>query len=123
MKLATILIQNAVRVLALILIILGISFWSGHACNLVPLHMRLGETLCGLVILLAILGIVARLNPVLTVIAIAWAFVIVIFGMRMGQLLPGPAHELIRVLHLLFGLVAIALAESLAARIKRKLPV
>jgi hypothetical protein len=120
-KLATILIQNAVRVLALILIILGILFWSGHAFNLVPLHMRLGETLCGLLILLAILAMVARLNLVLAVIAIAWAFLVVFFGMRMGQLLPGPAHELIRVLHFLFGLIAIALSESLAARIKRKL--
>jgi hypothetical protein len=121
-KLATIIIQNAVRVLGLILIILGILFWSGHAFNLVLLHMRLGETLCGLLILLVIFGILARLNLVLTVIAIVWAFVVVIFGMRMGQLVPGPAHELIRVLHFLFGLIAIGLSESLAARIKRKFP-
>ena len=120
MKIATILIQNGVRLLGLILIILGILFWSGHAFNLVSLHMRLGETLCGLLILLAIVGIVARLNLVLTAIAIVWAFVVVIFGMRMGQLVPGPAHELIRVLHFLFGLVAIALSESLAARISKR---
>jgi hypothetical protein len=120
-KTATILLQNAVRVLALIVIVLGILFWSGHSLKLVPLHMRLGETLCGLLLILAILGIVARVSLLLAAVVIVWAFLVVVFGMRMGALLPGRAHELIRVLHFLIGLGAIGFAESLAARIKRKL--
>lgn len=36
-------------------------------------------------------------------------------------MMPGPAHELMRVFHLLIGLGAIALGEGLDARIKRKL--
>lgn len=121
MRIAIVVIQNAVRVLGLVLIVLGILFWTGHALNLLTLHMRLGETLSALLILSAILAMVSRVNPVLAGIAIFWALLVVFFGMRMGQLLPGPAHELIRVLHFLIGLVAIAFSESLAARAKRKL--
>jgi hypothetical protein len=120
-RIATVIIQNAVRLLGVILIVLGILFWTGHSLNLVLLHMRLGEALCGLLIVLAVLGIIARLSFGLTLIAIIWGLLVVVFGMRMGGLLPGPAHELIRILHLLAGLIAIAFSESLAARIKRKL--
>ena len=119
MKIATVLIQNAVRVLGLVLIALGFLFWTHHSYNLVPLHMRLGEMLAGLLLILAVLGIAARLSPALCITAILCGLLVVIFGMNMGPLLPGPAHELIRVLHFLLGLAAIALAESLAARIKR----
>lgn len=122
MKTATIIIQNAVRLIGVILIVLGFMFWSGHAFNLVSIHMKLGISLAGLLWILAILGMVARLNPVLTIVAILWGALTVIFGMRMGAWMPGPAHEVIRVLHFLIGLAAIGLSESLSARIKRSLP-
>ena len=118
-KIAAIVIQSAVRILGVVLIVLGLLFWTHHAYNLVPLHMRLGETLAGLLLILAFLGVAARLSAVLTVSAILCGLIVVVFGMNMGGLLPGPAHELIRVLHFLLGLAAIALAESLGARIKR----
>jgi hypothetical protein len=122
MKTATIIIQNAVRLIGVILIVLGFMFWTGHAFNLVPIHIKLGISLAGLLWILAILGMVARLNPVLTIVAILWGALVVIFGMRMGAWLPGAAHEAIRVLHFLIGLAAIGLSESLSARIKRRLP-
>ena len=121
MRIATILIQNLIRLLGVILIVLGILFWTGHSLNLIPLHMHLGETLAGLLIILAILGIIARLNLGLTIAATFWAVLVVFFGTNMGGLLPGPAHELIRVAHFLIGLGAIVLAETLGARIRRKL--
>jgi uncharacterized membrane protein YuzA (DUF378 family) len=121
LKIATILIQNAVRVLGLALIGLGFLFWTGHSSDLIPLHMWLGETLCALLWILAILGFVEHLNRGLIVSALVWGLLALIFGMNMGKLLPGRAHELIRVLHFLVGLAAIGLAEMLAARIKRKL--
>ena len=121
MKITTILLQNAVRILGLILIVLGFLFWTGHSFNLVVLHMRLGETLVGLLWILAILALVARVNAGLSITAILFGIFVVFFGMNMGSFLPGPAHEVIRVLHFLIGLGAIALSESLAARIKRKL--
>lgn len=123
MKTATIIIQNAVRLIGVILIVLGFMFWTGHAFNLVPIHIKLGISLAGLLWILAILGMVVRVNPVLTIIGILWGALVVIFGMRMGAWMLGPAHEVIRVLHFLIGLGAIGLSESLSARIKRRLPV
>jgi hypothetical protein len=122
-RIAAIVIQNLIRLLGVVLIILGILFWIGHSFDLVPLHMHLGETLAALLITLAILGIVARLNPGLTMGAIVWALILVFFGRNMGGMLPGPAHEVIRVLHFLIGLGAITLAEIIGVRIRRKLAV
>jgi hypothetical protein len=83
--------------------------------------MRLGEALVALLWILAILGIRAKAPAGLIAAAILWGLVVVGFGMTMGGFLPGRAHEVIRVTHFLFGLGAIGLSESLAARIKRAL--
>lgn len=115
-------IQNLIRLLGVVIIVLGILFWTGHSFHLVALHIHLGETLAGLLIILAILGVVARLNAGLTLGSIVWALLVVFFGRHMGRMMPGPSHELIRLLHFLIGLGAIALAESLGTRIRRRLP-
>jgi len=119
MKIEAVIVQNAVRLLGLTLIVLGFLFWSGTALSLIPLHMRLGETLVALLWILAIMGIRAKAPAGLIAAAILWGLVVVGFGMTMGGLLPGRAHEVIRVAHFLIGLAAIGLSESLAARIKR----
>src|SRR5204862_463201 len=102
-----------------ILIALGIMFWSGRSFELVPIHMRIGEVLVGLLWVLAGIGMRAGVKPGLALGAIFYGVIVVAFGMRMGTFLPGGAHEIIRVLHLLLGLGAIGFAESLSARIKR----
>jgi hypothetical protein len=119
MKAATVILQNAIRLLGLTLIVLGFLFWSRTAFSLIPLHMRLGETLVALLWILALLGVPAKAPPGLIAAAILWGLVVVGFGMNMGGLLPGRAHEVIRVAHFLIGLSAIGLSESLAARMKR----
>jgi hypothetical protein len=119
MKTAAVIVQCAVRLLGLALIVLGFLFWSRAAFSLIPLHMRLGETLVVLLWILAILGIRSRAPAGLIAAAILWGLVVVGFGMTMGGFLPGRAHEVIRVAHLLIGLAAVGLAESIGARIKR----
>jgi hypothetical protein len=119
MRLAVVVLQNAIRLIGVILIVLGFLFWAKQALNWVPLHMRLGETEVFLLWVMAILALSARINIGLVVTAFLWGLLTVGFGLRMGVLLPGPAHEVIRVLHFLIGLGAIGLAEALAARIKR----
>ncbi len=123
MKNATIVLQNAVRVLGVILIVLGFLFWTGHSYSLVPLHMGLGEALVLALWILAILAARARVNIGLVVAALLWGLLVVIFGFTMGRFLPGRAHEAIRVLHFLIGLAAIGFSESLAVRIKRAMRV
>jgi len=55
MRVAALVIQNVVRVLGLILLVLGFQFWTGRALQLVPVHMRIGEILVALLWILAAL--------------------------------------------------------------------
>ena len=119
MKIATRLIQSAIRVLGLLLLVLGFMFWSGRSLELVPVHMRLGEILVSLLWILAAMGLRAGVKPGVVLGAMLYGVVVVAFGMRMGTFLPGRAHEVIRVLHFLIGLGAIGLAESIGVRIRR----
>jgi hypothetical protein len=119
MKTAAVILVNIVRVLGLILIGLGITFWFGHSFELIPVHMRIGEVLVGFLWILAGMSVRSGVKPALALGAMFYGVFVVAFAMRMGMFLPGSAHEVIRVLHLLLGLGAIGFAESLAARIKR----
>jgi len=92
MKTAAVIVQNAVRLVGVALIVLGFLFWSRAAFSLVPIHIRLGETLVALLWILAILGIRARAPAGLIAAAILWFLVVVCFGMTMGGFLPGRAH-------------------------------
>jgi hypothetical protein len=119
MKIATMVIQNAVRILGVILLVLGFMFWSGHNFDLIPVHMRLGEILVSLLWIIAAMGLRAGVKPGMVLGAMFYGLIVVAFAMRMGGLLPGRAHEVIRVVHFLFGLGAIGLVEMIGAKIKR----
>jgi hypothetical protein len=119
-KSTTLILQNAVRVVGTVLIVLGFLFWTGHAVGLVRLHMGLGFVLVALLWILSAIGARARLPWALVSISIAWGVLVVVLGMSMGRILPGRSHELARVLHFFIGLIAIGLSESLGLRIKRR---
>ncbi|MEO8051145.1 MAG: hypothetical protein ABI833_12085 [Acidobacteriota bacterium] len=119
MKIATLVIQMAVRILGLVLLVLGFMFWSGHGFEYIPLHMHLGETLVALLWIIAILGLRAGVRVGLALGAMFYGLFVVGFAMNMGRFLPGSAHEVIRVVHLLFGVGAIGLVEMIGAKIKR----
>ena len=112
-------IQNAVRVLGLILLVLGFMFWSGHSFEYIPVHMRLGEILVTLLWIIAAMGLRAGVKAGLVLGAMFYGLIVVAFAFRMGTLLPGGAHEVIRVVHLLLGVGAIGLVEMIGAKIKR----
>jgi hypothetical protein len=119
MRLTVIILQNAIRLIGVVLIVLGFMFWARQALYLTPLHMRLGVAEVVLLWAMALLALRARVSAGLVITALLWGVLTIGFGMKMGSLLPGRAHEIVRVLHFLIGLGAIGLAESLAARIKR----
>ncbi len=116
MRIALIAAQMVVRILGSIMIILGLLFWTGNALALIPVHMMVGLVL--VLTLWTVGGLAARSGeqPGLVALAIAWGFVVPILGYTQDSLLPGPAHWLIQVAHLLVGLTAIGLAETLARR-------
>lgn len=111
--------QLVVGLIGLVMITLGLLFWSGSALSLVPLHMMLGLLLVALLWTLAIMGARAGVPAGLVVISIVWGFVVPMLGLFQTALLTGDLHWIVRVAHLLVGLVAIGLAEGLAASIKR----
>lgn len=114
MRLATTIARWVVRLAGIVLILLGITFWTGHALALVPLHMALGALLVLALFTLAVLALVAGARRPLAGVALVWGVIVLALGMAQTHLVPGPAHWTIRVLHLLVGLAAMALAERLA---------
>ena len=119
MKTATTATLMLVRLTGLILIVLGVSFWTGHALALIPVHKQVGYLF--VVSLWALAAVAARAGaaPGSVVFAVAWGLAVAALGMTQDRLLIGEAHWVIKVLHLLVGLAAIALAEGLGARVKQ----
>jgi hypothetical protein len=123
MKLLVSILQNAGRLLGVILLILGFLFWTHHSYQLIPLHLILGICFVALLWAMGALGAAAKVSRLLVIAAFLWGLLVLIFGSTMGRFLPGRAHEVVRVLHFLIGLCAIGLLESLGARIRRSAPV
>lgn len=118
MKTVATILQILVRIIGPIQIVLGVLFWTGNADALIPLHMLLGITLVLLLWILAVLGAIAKVSPAIVTLALVWGLIVPILGIAQLQLLPGSTHWIIQVVHLLVGLVAIGLADTLARQIK-----
>jgi hypothetical protein len=121
MRTAVTAVQMAIRVLGVIQILLGLAFWTGNALGLVDLHMLNGILIVLLLWVMVALAAAARVQPGLAVGAFAWGLIVVALGLTQEELLPGSAHVVIEVLHLLVGVAALALADTLATRAKARL--
>jgi hypothetical protein len=119
-KTTTTVLQLWVRVVGAIQIVLGLFFWTGNADRLIPLHMVLGISLVLPLWILAALVLALGVTPGLAALTIAWGLVMPLLGLTQTRLLPGSTHWVIQVLHLLVGLVAIGLGDTLARRIQRR---
>ncbi len=103
-----------VRITGLIQIVLGVLFWAGNALALIPVHVLSGLTLVIALWVLAFQSLQTSDNPRRGVAGIVWGVIVVALGLYQGGLLPGTAHWLIQVLHLLVGIAAIGMAHGLA---------
>lgn len=113
--------QMLVRGLGVILILLGITFWSGHALNLVNLHMAIGVLFVLSLWVLAGLAGVVHLPIRLVLLGVLWGVVVLWLGMVQRTMLVGSMHWIIRVLHLLVGLAAMGVGDSIGRRVKMTL--
>jgi hypothetical protein len=120
MKTTATIIQQMVRLAGVLQIALGLLFWAGYALDFLGLHMLLGMLIVLLLWALAGMAAWARVVPGLVVLAVAWGLGTPIFGMTQARILPGAAHWLIQLAHLLVGLAALALAETLARRLRER---
>lgn len=121
MKTAVTAFQMLIRVTGVIQLVLGVAFWTGNALGLVPLHQLIGFVIVLSLWTLAALAARAGVQPGLVAAAAVWGLVLPVLGLTQRELLPGSAHWLVEVLHLLVGLGALGLAENLATRAKAHL--
>jgi len=99
--------------------VLGVLFWTGNALTLIPVHMLAGIVLILALWTLAIVAAVSGVHRGIVALATIWGLIVPILGMTQTRLLPGDAHWVIQVLHLLVGIVAMSLGQGLANRIKQ----
>ena len=115
MKTAVAIVGRLAGLAGVTLVILGLVMWIGHVPSLIPLHMVIGTVFVLAVWVLCALGLQAKLFA-RSAATFAWSLVVPAFGYTQMQILPGPNHWVIRVLHLAVGIVAMGLARSLAVR-------
>jgi hypothetical protein len=104
------------RSIAVVEVILGVLFWTGNADSLQPVHIAVGLLLVVDLWAAVALGLRAGAPIGLAVLAVVWSLGMPLFGLAQTNLLPGAAHPVIQVLHLIVGLAAVGLVEALAAR-------
>lgn len=102
-----------IGLLGLVLIVLGVLFWTGHALALVNLHMLLGG-----IFVVCLWGAVAcalraGVRGSFVALVFVWSIIVPVFGVVQAGLLPGSWHWIIRVLHLVVGMLAIGLGQGL----------
>lgn len=107
------------RITFLVSLVLGLMLWSGRGYEYLRLHMWLGFAITFALLLLAVIALIARVKPVLPVIAFLWAALLPVIGIAQLKIMPGPNHWVIRVIHLLLGIGSIGLGEVINKRIKQ----
>ncbi len=101
-------------------VVLGLLFWTNHARALLPLHMLVGVAFVLGVWAHAAVAWRAGLGVARVLLLVAWGALVGAFGMTHARLLPGPRHWIVQFLHLLVGLVAMALAMRAATLVRRR---
>ena len=112
----------SIRIVGAIMLLLGVFFWVSQNLSLVIIHILIGFVLVLLLWILAYQAARAGVSTVLVVLVVAWGILLPILGLMQANLLPGPAHWVIHVVHLLVGMVAIGEAEIIALQIKNQEP-
>lgn len=121
MKVMTIAVM-VLRIAVLVALVMGIIFWTGNLENLQPVHM-----LIGLIVVLSLWviglaqGFIKGGSFGLAVATFIVGLLLAIVGLYQQNWLPGSAHWVIQVIHLLLGLSAIGLGEMIYARTRRRL--
>src|SRR6476620_7102047 len=111
-----------VRVAGTLQLVLGALFWTGHAYSFLPLHIISGIVIVLTLWTVAVLALVARTRRGLALFGLVWGLALPAFGMQQASILAGSMHWIIRVLHLLMGLAAMALAGLLGQMILAAVP-
>lgn len=110
------------RIAGLGALLLGMSFWGNKTPGtpLLTTHMTLGGIVVAALAILAIRALADRVRIPAAFIALVWAALTVFVGTLQDWWVGGGSHLPIQIVHPLFGIGAIGLAEMLAAAIIRR---
>jgi hypothetical protein len=117
MRTATHVLIWIVRIAGIVQILLGLSIWIGPGMRYFPLHIQIGFLIVAGLWILAVLALIVRGRPVLAGFALVWGLALPVFGLAQADILVGPFHWIIRVIHLLMGLIALGTADALAKHV------
>jgi hypothetical protein len=120
MQTATVITRWVVRLAGLTQIVLGLTFWSGNALSLIPVHMLIGMVVVLGLWFLVVFASRTGLHPALVALAFSWGLVLPVFGIAHIGLFPGRWHWIVQATHLLLGVWALRLAEGLAEHVLRR---
>ena len=107
--------QWIVRITGPTQVVLGIILWIGRGSReLLVAHMIIGMAF--VLALWTLAGVAARagLRWPYVIAAVAWGFLVPVFGMMQARLMPGHTHWMVEVVHLKVGIVAMLVAARLA---------
>jgi hypothetical protein len=121
MKKALTIFQILVRATGTVVLILGLLFWAGLDPNLIKIHVVIGAALVISLLGLVFLAVRFHVAAGLIVLMIGWTVVLPVLGLTQAQILLGPAHWVIHIVHLLVGIGALGQAEMLGGRIKENI--
>jgi hypothetical protein len=112
--------QWVVRVSGVLLLLLGLLFWTGDALGLIPVHTLLGVLLVLALWLLSATAWQLGVPPGMAAGAAILGLIVLGLGLTQTSLLPGSLHWIIQVLHLLLGMAAIGISEAIGGRVRRQ---
>lgn len=107
------------RLLGVVQIVVGICLWFGFLAGAVAFHMAIGSLFVLDMWIISVIALFALPKRGLALFGLLWGALVLWFGMAQTTLLVGSAHWAVRLAHLLVGLAALGLIESLAKGVKR----
>jgi hypothetical protein len=108
----------ALRIAGVGALALGLALWSGRLVDWLGLHMALGLVVVLAVWTLSAFGLLQENLRGRAALLFVLGLAVLGLGVTQTGLLPGPAHRVIRAIHLLLGLGALGLGEILAKRLR-----
>ncbi len=97
---------------------LGLLFWIANV-DFINIHMLLGLTVALALLVLGVVAVCTRGLRILGAVAIVYALLLPVFGLRQATLLIGSMHWLIQIAHMLVGIGGLALIGIISARYLR----
>lgn len=105
------------RLMGVVQLATGLAFWFGFMRD-TSFHFGLGSLLALVIIVVALIALFALPKRGVALFTLLWAALMLWFGMAQATLLVGSLHWIVRVAHLLVGMSALALTESLAKAVR-----